>query len=264
MSTVFLHARLWWLFVQLDAMLLVEYRVSFVFGVVRQVASLALTVWGVGLLYQYTESIAGWSRPELLLLLGVFWIFSGAWDVLLEGLQQVSGDVHYGRMDFVLLRPVSAQFYLSLRRVSLLDVLNVAMGVGLVAYAGGLAGISWHAGNVVVALVLGTCGLVAIYALRFIVVTSVFWLTGVDNIDAILHPVFQVGQYPVDFFKGWIRPLLTFVVPVAFATTFPAQALLGTVDARLVPAGLVLAVMALYASHRSWLYAVRHYTSISG
>ena len=78
MSTVFLHARLWWLFVQLDAMLLVEYRVSFVFGVVRQVASLALTVWGFGLLYQYTESIAGWSRPELLLLLGVFWIFSGA------------------------------------------------------------------------------------------------------------------------------------------------------------------------------------------
>src|SRR5207244_3337775 len=107
---------------------------------------------------------------------------------------------------------------LSLRRVSLLDVLNVAMGVGLVAYAGGLAGISWDAGNVVVALVLGTCGLVAIYALRFIVVTSVFWLTGVSNPDAILHPVFQVGQYPVDFFKGWIRPLLTFVIPVAFAT----------------------------------------------
>jgi ABC-2 type transport system permease protein len=137
------------------------------------------------------------------------------------------------------------------------------MGLALVAYAGHLAGLRWSAGNAALAALLCLCGLVAIYALRFMLVTCAFWLVNVKTLHDLLHPVFQVGQYPVGFFKGWVRVVLTFVVPVAFATTFPAQALLGTLDPRLVPLGLILAATALFASHRFWHVAVRHYTSAS-
>ena len=113
------------------------------------------------------------------------------------------------------------------------------------------------------AALLCLCGLVAIYALRFMLVTCAFWLVSVQNLHDLLHPAFQVGQYPVAFFKGWARVVLTFIVPVAFATTFPAQALLGTLDPLLVPLGLLLAGATLYASHRFWQFAVRHYASAS-
>ena len=258
-----LHLRLWWQFVLTDAMLLLEYRANFAFGLARQIASLALTVFGFGVLYQYTDEVAGWSRAEILVLVGVFWTFNALWDMLLDGLTEVSRDVRTGTMDFVLLRPVSAQFLLSLRRVWLLDGLNALLGVALVAYAGNLAGVRWSISSAALAALLGLCGLVAIYALRFMLVTCAFWLVSVQNLHDLLHPVFQVGQYPVGFFKGWVRLVLTFVVPVAFATTFPAQALLGTLDGRLVPVGLVLAAATLYASHRFWQFAVRHYTSAS-
>src|SRR6266511_181816 len=52
--TVMLHLRLWRQFALTNAMLLTEYRASFAFGVARQIASLGLTVFGFGLLYQYT------------------------------------------------------------------------------------------------------------------------------------------------------------------------------------------------------------------
>ncbi len=59
------------------------------------------------------------------------------------------------------------------------------------------------------------------------------------------------------------RALLTFVVPVAFATTFPAQALLGTAAHRLLLAGIALAAFSLVGSHGFWSYAVRQYASAS-
>jgi ABC-2 type transport system permease protein len=262
-STLRLHLRLWWQFVLTDAMLLLEYRANFAFGLARQVASLALTLFGFGVLYQYTDEVAGWSRAEILVLVGIFWTFSAVWDMLLDGLTEVSRDVRTGTMDFVLLRPVSAQFLLSLRRVWLLDGLNALLGVALVVYAGNLAGVSWSLWSVALAALLCLCGLVTIYALRFMLVTCAFWLVSVQNLHDLLHPVFQVGQYPVGFFKGWARVVLTFVVPVAFATTFPAEALLGRGDLRLLLVGLALAGGALLASHAFWKFAVRRYTSAS-
>jgi len=262
--TIRLHLRLWRQCALVDAMRLTEYRANFAFGVVRQFASLVLTIFGFGVLYQYTDSVAGWSRAEILVLLGIFWTFNAVWDLLLDGLSEISRDVRYGTLDFVLLRPVSAQFLLSLRRVSLLDLLNVALGVALITYAGSLAGIQLGiatVGRVAIAALLCVSGLVSIYSLRFMIVTCTIWLVGVQNLHDLLHPVFQVGQYPVTFFKGWVRAFLSFVVPVAFATTFPAQALLGTLDLRVVPPGVLLAAGALYTSHRFWHFAIRHYSS---
>ena len=256
-----LHVRLWRQFLLSDAMRLMEYRANFVFGIVKQSATLALTIFGFGLLYERTDEIAGWSKPELLVLLGVFWVFNGVWDVLLEGMSMVTYDVRAGAMDFVLLRPVSAQFYLSFRRVALLDGVNVLLGLALVVYAGEQAGVVWSVGNVLLACLFCACGFVTIYALRFMLVSCVFWLTNVRTLHDLLHPVFQVGQYPVTFFDGWARFFLSFVVPVAFASTFPAEALLGNADVRLAPVGAALAIGSLYASHRFWRVAVRRYTS---
>jgi len=63
---------------------------------------------------------------------------------------------------------------------------------------------------------------------------------------ALLYPVFHVGE---DL--------------MAFVTAFLAQALLGTFDLHLVPLGLLIAITALYTSHRFWHFAVRQYTSAS-
>jgi ABC-2 type transport system permease protein len=243
-------------------MIIAEYRGDAAFGVARHVAAFALSIFGFRVLYQYTVIIAGWSRDEMLVLVGVFWTFNSVWDLLVDGgLQEVGRDVREGTMDFVLLRPVSSQFLLSCRRVWLLDGFSALAGLALIAYAGNRAGVEWTTGGIALAAVLCLSASVTLYALRFMIVTCAFWLVNVKTLYSLMSPVFQVGQYPVTVFKGWVRALLTFVVPIAFATTFPTQALLGTLDLRLVWVGPALAAVALYASHRFWLFAVRHYTS---
>jgi ABC-2 type transport system permease protein len=75
--------------------------------------------------------------------------------------------------------------------------------------------------------------------------------------------VFDAARYPVDFFKGGVRTFLTFVVPVAFVTSIPADALLGRSNPWLLLLAPVLAASTLLASHLFWNYALRHYGSAS-
>src|SRR5207249_3749125 len=132
-----------------------------------------------------------------------------------------------------LLRPVDTQFLVSLRSVDLTAGVQLLTGLALAAYASRLANVSWDATGVVSAALLLASGVVWFYALRFMTVTLAFWLVSVANLDVLLHSAWDAARYPVTFFRGAVRALLTVVVPVAFITTFPAQALLGGVDARL-------------------------------
>ena len=73
-------------------------------------------------------------------------------------------------------------------------------------------------------------------------------VTRVSELYSVLNSVQAVARFPVQFFQRPARELLTYVIPVAFATTFPAQALLGEADLRLLPVGGALAANASAAA----------------
>ena len=64
-------------------------------------------------------------------------------------------------------------------------------------------------------------------------------------------------------FKGAFSILFTFVIPLALMTTFPAQALLGTLAPGTAIAAVVASLLAAIGARRVWLRALAHYTSAS-
>ena len=216
------------------------------------------------LLYRFTTNVAGWSQAQALVLVGVYRMADG-----LIGLQiapnmfAISGYIRRGEMDFLLMRPVSSQFLASARNLSLPEAVNAAIGLGLVIYAGDHAGIHWSA--VGVAEAIGFRGVRIARTLCAVVLhrhALVLADTGRFDRHALLQPL-RGGALSGLILQGRIRTILTFAVPVAFATTFPVQALSGRADVRLLPVGLALAAAALVATHLFWNYAVRHYSSAS-
>jgi ABC-2 type transport system permease protein len=241
-----------------------EYRVNFLVSVGEGLLQVGISVVTLLLVYRFTDEVAGWSQAEVLLLTGIFRAVEGLIAlVIAPNMLAISGAIRRGDMDFLLLRPVSAQFLVSARLVALPELVNVLIGLGLAAYALQLTGVALSLASVALAAAFLLCGLLLLYAFWFGTVTLSFWLVQVDTLDQLFYGFFGAARYPVQFFKGLARALLTFVVPVAFATTFPAEALLGEADPRMLPVGLGLAAAALLATNRFWRYAVRHYSSAS-
>ncbi len=258
------YLRLWRRFAVMAFVREAEYRVNFLLSVLEGLAQLGLALLTFALLYSYTDEVAGWSAAEALILVGIYRAADGLLALqIAPNMLSVSRYVNEGELDFILLRPVSSQFLVSLRRLQLPEAVNVLIGLGLAGYAGERAGVDWRLGGVLSAVALAACGLVLLYCLWFFSVTFSFWLVRVEPLGFLFYDAWQTARYPVSYFKGLLRAILTFVIPVAFATTFPTQALLGEADGRLLLAGVALAALALTGTRAFWNFAVRHYSSAS-
>ena len=81
--------------------------------------------------------------------------------------------------------------------------------------------------------------------------------------DAIVMGLLETGRFPINFYRGWIRAALTVIVPVAFMTTFPAQALLGRLEWWLAIVAVGLAAILFVLASAFWRFALRYYTGAS-
>ena len=58
-------------------------------------------------------------------------------------------------------------------------------------------------------------------------IAATFWFIKFDNNVTILQALLDTGRYPSTVYPFWLRLIVTFVVPIAVATTVPLQALRG-------------------------------------
>ncbi len=79
----------------------------------------------------------------------------------------------------------------------------------------------------------------------------------------VLRGLLEAGRFPIVAYPLAYRVFLTFVIPVAFLTTVPAQALLGRVEWIWVWGSIALAIALLQLSRWFWRFALRFYTSAS-
>src|SRR6185295_5753539 len=96
-----------------------------------------------------------------------------------------------------------------------------------------------------------------------LVVCTAFWVVRLDNLGYLLSSIFDAARWPLDVFRGAWRLIFTFVIPLGLMTTYPAQAILGTLSARTALLALGGAILFAAAARAVWLRAIGHYTSAS-
>jgi ABC-2 type transport system permease protein len=89
------------------------------------------------------------------------------------------------------------------------------------------------------------------------------WFTKIYNITEVLRGLLEAGRYPLTAYPAAFRFFFTFIVPVLFMTTVPAQIALGRDAWFLVGVSGLLAIGLLYLSNQFWRFALRFYTSAS-
>jgi ABC-2 type transport system permease protein len=241
-----------------------EYRADFYTRVVASVLGLATTVGALSVAYGYTTNIRGWSFSQALVLIAIYYLMEGLIETFIgPNLRAVMTQVRDGTLDFVLIKPVNAQFLASFRTVNIWRCANVLMGIALLVYTVSRLSlqIGWREAYYFT-VTLGS-GLVVMYAFWLTLVTLTFWFVRIDNLEQILWQAFEAGRYPMEIYPRWLQGSLTYVVPIAFIITVPARALagrLGTGDALIA---VLVALTSLTLSSAFWRWGTRHYTGAS-
>ena len=200
---------------------------------------------------------------KLLTTVGFFMLAQGFIAVVLQpNLSKVAESIRTGTMDFTLIKPIDAQWSVSTRNLNLLRIGDVVVGLIILGYA--LARLEHvTALGLLLALLVFGCALVTVYSLWFMLTTTAFWFVKTDNVTELFNGVFGAARFPASSFPAPVRIAITFVLPVAFVTTIPAQAITGTLTPLLALLAPAIAAVTFLAGRLFWLYALRNYTSAS-
>jgi ABC-2 type transport system permease protein len=226
--------------------------------------NLAGSVFVLGLLAGPQRQIGGWSWEGALLVLGIYTVLDGVSSCVLQpNLSRIVNHVQNGTLDYVLLKPIDSQFWLSTRNLSPWGLPGVVAGLALMAWAMLQQGIKVSAANVLLTGTLLLASMLILYSLWFLLASLSIWFVKIWNATEVLRYVLVAGRYPVQAYPPGLRILFTFVLPVAFLTTVPAQALLGEASWTWSLGSLAVAAVSLLGTRLFWQFALRHYTSAS-
>jgi len=239
-----------------------EYRINFLLAALSSLGNLAGSLFGVSLFYRNGYTFQGWSWEEALVVLGIFTVLQGfSATFLAANLNHIVDHIQQGTLDFVLLKPISSQFWLSTRTFSPWGLPDVFFGLVLIGYAGEHLNLTLS--DYLLSAVPLLFGFVSLYSLWFMLGATSVWFVKIYNVTEVLRGLLEAGRYPMVAYPTAYRFFFTFVVPVAFLTTVPAEAMLGRVQISWLVGAGVLALALLFAAGRLWRFALRFYTSAS-
>jgi ABC-2 type transport system permease protein len=256
--------RLFWTFARLGTLNELAYRTNFWVQGFESAVNLGSALAGVAVVFSRTETLAGWQPAELVAVVGVYFlILGGVQFVIAPSLTRFIEDVRQGTLDFTLTKPEDAQLLVSISELRAWKLLDVLLGAAVLCAA--LARLSGEIGALDAlrfALALGA-GAAIVYGVWLALASSAFWFVRVENALMIFYALYSAGRWPVQIYPGWLRLALTAIVPVGFAVTVPAEALVGRLDAPSLAAALAIAALCLVGSRRLFLRGLRRYSGAS-
>jgi ABC-2 type transport system permease protein len=251
--------------VRASTLLAMQYRADFLLDGFIEVFWMVTAVVPLYVVFRVRPSVAGWSFGEALMVMGWFTFLQG----VLEGainpsLVSVVDHIRKGTLDFVLVKPADAQFLVSTSRFQPWKTVNVLTSVLVFAWGFHLLGRGPTPGGIAAAAVMMVAAVVVLYSLWILTVSAAFYVVRIDNLTQLFSAVFDAARWPVSVFRGAVRALFTFVIPLALMTTYPAEALLGTLSAGTLVASLGGAVLAFCVARAVWKTSIGRYTSAGG
>lgn len=241
-----------------------EFRAQFFAGIFAYLIWSGISLLFIEAVFGRVGAVRGWSKPEMWVLYGTAMILESlCWGLLGPNMFRFANMVRDGSLDLILTRPVPVQFWVSTRYVDLNGVLNALPGFALMLYGLRVVG-RWplfHEWLLWLALLM--CGFVMAYSLWFAVVTLSIWVLRLEAANVLIDPVLQAARFPIQIYPARLQGFLIVVLPIAFLTTYPSEALLGRGAAQTLLAAIGMAVLLLWLNTRFFRFALRFYGSAS-
>ena len=192
---------------------------------------MGVNVLMVSVIYRHTDSIAGWNRNEMLLLLGTSMLIQRMlMGFFWSGIFEMGRNVRSGNFDFFLAQPGNVMFMATTRKVDPDGLVNCVVAAALVTYSAAELGLHPGPGAIALYGFMLLCGLVIHYSILVLSVSAVFWLTSAQGVEGGYFTLAEFSRLPREAFRGVTSVLFVWLLPVVVVSNAPARVLLRGFD----------------------------------
>jgi len=218
----------------------------------------------ISVIYDHTSSIAGWSKYEMLLLVGTSlliqrFLMGFFWSSIFE----MGRNIRTGYFDFFLAQPGNVLFMASTRKIDPDGLVNSFVAMGVVAYAAHRLGLHPTALDLALYAVMIFCGLIIHYSVLVLSVSFAFWATSSQGLEGIYFTLSEFSRLPRAAFHGLASVVFVWMLPVVVVSNAPASTLLHGFQPGWALALLAAALLWLGAAVTVFHLGLRRYSSAS-
>lgn len=249
---------------KINLQMALAYRVDTAVNILLEVLGLGWELLSLSIIFSNTETLGGWSLGELIALLGVFHLVNALMNILIwPNTEKFNASVRDGTLDYTLLQPSDSMFLVTFSRMVIWRVWDLGLGAILIGVGIHLSGRAPSLSNLLSFGLLSVTGTLILYSLWIVMIAATFWFTKFDNNVTLLQALLDTGRYPATVYPFWLRMIVTFLVPIAVATTIPLQALRGELSAWQILLFLGISVLSFWIATRVWRAGVKKYSGAS-
>ncbi|HEY5156854.1 MAG TPA: ABC-2 family transporter protein [Anaerolineales bacterium] len=256
--------RLAWSYLRIGIANEIQYRVNFFIQLLKSFIALATGLISLWVVFSQTTRLGGWSQPELLAVMGIYMLMGGVIQAAIQpNMQRLMTEIQDGTLDFALTKPVDGQVLVSIREFRFWQLTDVLVGLVVLIIAVVQMQEKLGIGQVLAFVTSLILGGIMIYCFWLILTTTAFWLIRIWELVNLFQGLYAAGRWPVTIYPDWLRIGLTFLVPVAFAVTVPAEALTNRLTPFTLLGAFGLAILLMGLARYIWRLGVRSYSGAS-
>ena len=197
-------------------------------------------------------------------LLGVFRLVNTMMIALIwPNTEKFNASIRDGSMDYTILQPVNSMFLVTFSRITVWRIWALVLAVVLMVVGINMSGDSITALQILTFILLATTGTLVIYSLWIVLIAMTFWFTKFDNNVTILQALLDAGRYPATVYPVWLRVIVTFIIPIAVATTIPLQALRGDLTLANILLFAAIGFISFGIASQVWKAGLKRYSGAS-
>ncbi len=221
------YLRIWLACARYSVVRTMMFRFDFIMWSLVEFFWMGVNLLLIQVVYDHTDSIAGWSKYEMLLLVGSSmlvqrFIMGFVWTNLFE----MARNVRTGHFDFFLAQPGNPLIMVSTRKIDLDGLSNAIVAVGVVLYALQKLALVPSLGEIALYALMIFCGFLINYAVLLITVSLTFWLGAAQGIEGSYFTLMEFSRLPRQAFKGVASILFVWALPAVVVSNVPASTLI--------------------------------------
>jgi ABC-2 type transport system permease protein len=251
-------------FFKVNVQMSLAYRADTVVSILLNLMWLGWELLSLSIIFSNTETLGGWGFGELIALLGVFRLINTLMIALIwPNTEKFNQSIRDGSMDYTILQPVNSMFLVTFSRITVWRMWDLVLATVLIVVGITVSGDVTTPLSILTFILLTVSGAIVIYSLWIVLIALTFWFTKFDNNVTILQALLDAGRYPVTVYPVWLRIIVTFIIPIAVATTVPLQALRGELNLQNVVLFVVVGIASFWVAKRVWKEGLKQYSGAS-
>ncbi|MBC7877746.1 MAG: ABC-2 family transporter protein [Anaerolineales bacterium] len=251
-------------FLKVNIQMSLAYRADTVVNILLNFMWLGWELLSLNIIFSNTTSLGGWGLGELIALLGVFRLVNTMMMALIwPNTEKFNQSIRDGSMDYTILQPINSMFLVTFSRITVWRIWDLILAIVLIVVGINMSGDTTTAASILAFFLLTISGVIVIYSLWIVLIALTFWFTKFDNNVTILHALLDAGRYPATVYPVWLRMIVTFIIPVAVATTIPLQALRGDLNINQIILFFGVGVLSFWIATKVWKRGLKQYSGAS-